>query len=209
MPERGGLYLLDYLNSRPRFETLPVIITSISPSKQNIEVCLRLGAEDVISLPVREEVFLETVNKAISVRKSTVHLVAAEPAIVDYIGKTPELDGLRVLTAGSEKTALKILGSEKFDFVVSDMTLPGMAGLEFLISTKATRKQVPVILITEPGSRIKPKQAIAAGADALVEGPLLKMKMVFAVEQALSHSTEGRQTAAVSAPRSRRRLIAH
>ena len=189
VPEQGGLYLLDYLKSRPRLENLPVIIASIAPQKQTEEVCLRLGAQNVINLPVQEEVLLAAVNRAISAGSRTVLLVAAKSAVVDSIGQTLELEGLRVLIAGSETAALKILGSEKVDIVVSDMTLPGMPGLEFLISAKATRKQVPVILITEPGSRIKPKQAIAAGADALIEKPFLKMRMIFAIEQALANNS--------------------
>jgi len=191
VPEQGGLYLLDYLKSVSRLEKLPVIITGTSLQKETVEVCLRLGAQDVIHLPVPEEVFLGSVNMAISARKRTVLLVTTESAIVDSLGQTLEFEGFQVLIAGSVTTALKILGSEKVDVVVSDTTLPGMPGLEFLISAKGTKGQVPVILITEPEDRIKAEQAIAAGADALIERPLLKMKMVFAIEQALSDkSTE-------------------
>jgi CheY-like chemotaxis protein len=191
VPEQGGLYLLDYLKSLPRLEKLPVIITGISLQKETVEVCLRLGAQDVIHLPVREEVLLGSVNKAISARKRTVLLVTAESAVMDSVGQTVELEGFRVLIAGSATEALKILGSEKVDVVVSDMTLPGMPGLEFLISAKATQGQVPVVLITGSESGIKLEQAIAAGADALVDNPILKTRMIFAIEQALSdNSTE-------------------
>jgi FixJ family two-component response regulator len=73
------------------------------------------------------------------------------------------------------------------------MTLPGMPGLEFLISAKATKKQVPVILIAEQGKNVKPEQAIAAGAEALIRKPLLKTKMIFAIQEALAdHSRESK-----------------
>ena len=189
VPEQGGLYLLNYLKSRPRLEKLPVIIASIAPQKETVQVCLVLGAREVVPLPVSDEAFLGTVNRVIASSKRTILLVASEPAIVDSAVETLEFEGFRVLIAGSAKAALNILGSEKVDVVVSDMTLPGMPGLEFLISAKATRRQVPVILIAELGRSIKPEQAIAAGADALIRKPLLKTKMIFAIEKALSDNS--------------------
>ena len=188
VPEQGGLYLLDYLKSRPRLEKLPVIIASVALQKETVQVCLILGAREVVSLPVSDEAFLGTVNKVIATSKRTILLVAAESAIVDAVGEAFEFEDFRVLIAGSATEALKILGSEKVDVVVSDMTLPGMPGLEFLIRAKATKRQVPVILLAELGRNIKPDPAIAAGAYALIRKPLLKTKMIIAIEQALSNN---------------------
>jgi response regulator RpfG family c-di-GMP phosphodiesterase len=63
---------------------------------------------------------------------AAVLCVDDEPNILSALKRTLRGAGLRVLTAGSGREALEILGNEPVDIVVSDMRMPGMDGAELL-----------------------------------------------------------------------------
>jgi response regulator RpfG family c-di-GMP phosphodiesterase len=63
---------------------------------------------------------------------AVVLCVDDEPNILSALKRTLRGDGLRVLTAGSGREALEILGSEPIDIVVADMRMPGMDGADLL-----------------------------------------------------------------------------
>jgi len=56
--------------------------------------------------------------------------------------------------------------------ILSDINMPGMTGLELLPKAKATRPDVPVIMITAYGDADTERKALAGGADALLTKPI-------------------------------------
>jgi CheY-like chemotaxis protein len=56
--------------------------------------------------------------------------------------------------------------------ILSDINMPGMSGLELLPKAKATRPDVPVIMITAYGDADTERKALAGGADALLTKPI-------------------------------------
>ena len=56
--------------------------------------------------------------------------------------------------------------------VLSDINMPGMTGLELLPKAKATRPDVPVIMITAYGDAETKRKALEAGAEALFTKPI-------------------------------------
>jgi len=55
--------------------------------------------------------------------------------------------------------------------ILSDINMPGMTGLELLPKAKATRPDVPVIMITAYGDAETKRKALESGADALFTKP--------------------------------------
>jgi DNA-binding response OmpR family regulator len=55
---------------------------------------------------------------------------------------------------------------------LSDINMPGMTGLELLPKAKATRPDVPVIMITAYGDADTERNALERGADALLTKPI-------------------------------------
>ena len=87
-------------------------------------------------------------------------------ALVD----TLELAGAQVLQADSGEAALALLEREAADFVVSDVNMGGMDGLELLKRLRRLQPQLPVLLVTAFGSVSRSVEAMRAGAvDYLVK----------------------------------------
>jgi CheY-like chemotaxis protein len=56
--------------------------------------------------------------------------------------------------------------------ILSDINMPGMTGLELLPRAKATRPDVPVIMITAYGDAETKRKALEGGAEALFTKPI-------------------------------------
>jgi CheY-like chemotaxis protein len=56
--------------------------------------------------------------------------------------------------------------------ILSDINMPGMSGLELLPLAKATRPDVPVIMITAYGDAETKRRALETGAEALLTKPI-------------------------------------
>jgi CheY-like chemotaxis protein len=56
--------------------------------------------------------------------------------------------------------------------ILSDINMPGMSGLEMLPKVKATRPNVPVIMITAYGDEATKKKAAELGAAGLLTKPI-------------------------------------
>ena len=56
--------------------------------------------------------------------------------------------------------------------ILSDINMPGMSGLELLPKAKASRPDVPVIMITAYGDDNTRRKALEGGAEALLTKPI-------------------------------------
>lgn len=77
-----------------------------------------------------------------------VLLVEDEPLVRESIREHLERRNYRCLEAASGVEALRILQNQSPDVIVSDIAMPGMNGIEFLIKSRALGCQLPAILLT-------------------------------------------------------------
>ena len=72
--------------------------------------------------------------------------------------------------------ALQKLRSDKFDFVVSDVNMPGMNGFELLAEIKndATLRSIPVLMVSAEARRQDILQATVLGAAGYIVKPFTK-----------------------------------
>jgi CheY-like chemotaxis protein len=56
--------------------------------------------------------------------------------------------------------------------ILSDINMPGMSGLELLPKAKASRPDVPIIMITAYGDGDTRRRALEGGAEALLTKPI-------------------------------------
>ncbi|MGH9494039.1 MAG: sigma-54-dependent transcriptional regulator [Candidatus Sulfotelmatobacter sp.] len=89
-------------------------------------------------------------------------------------------DGFTVHSAGDAETGLKLLRENLIELVLTDLKLPGMNGLEFLLSVKRQNSATPVVVMTAFGSVETAVEAMKAGASDYVLKPfsLAEMRMV-------------------------------
>jgi PAS domain S-box-containing protein len=83
-------------------------------------------------------------------------VVDDEPGILDLVRITLQTRGMRVTCCSSVGEALQMLAATKFDFILSDMKMPGGTGKEFYEALLARDGKVPpfVLMAGDPGEDI-------------------------------------------------------
>ncbi len=81
---------------------------------------------------------------------STLLFVDDEPLMIDLFRDYMTMRGYNVLTATDAETAIQLLSAADphIDLVITDMTMPGMDGLEFAQRLLQTTPSLPVLLTT-------------------------------------------------------------
>jgi EAL domain-containing protein (putative c-di-GMP-specific phosphodiesterase class I) len=96
--------------------------------------------------------------------KPRVLIVDDEQAILRAYTRILSSNGYSVATAQSGELALEHFGREAVDVIVTDLTMPGMTGLEFLRAVRERDPDVPVILMTACPSTETAARAMEYGA---------------------------------------------
>lgn len=75
--------------------------------------------------------------------------------------------------ADDGKTALPVLQSGAFDFVITDWNMPGMSGLDLLKAVRADSKlaSLPVLMVTAESKRDQIIEAAQAGVNGYIVKP--------------------------------------
>lgn len=123
---------------------------------------------------------------------SCVLVVDDEPSVRDIFSRllAREQD-LTVVTADSAETALYLLGSQRFDLLITDKNLPGMGGIELVAEARKLRPHIEAIMITGYASAESVIAAFAAGASDYVVKPFEQIGVVRAkVHAALDRRKE-------------------
>ncbi len=129
-------------------------------------------AEAEVSLPRGEERIL---------------VIDDEPPIARMVGKMLTRLGYTVFTLTSSTEALKRFKAapEAFDLVITDMTMPAMAGDRLAREMIRIRPDLPVILCTGYHNRISDESVQKSGIAAFVMKPVGKQELAEAVRRAL------------------------
>jgi two-component system chemotaxis response regulator CheY len=72
MPEVNGIDLLEYIRRRPEWKDLPILMFSSEATDQQIDECLKLGADGFVGKPVT----IDELETAISYVQKKYHLLA-------------------------------------------------------------------------------------------------------------------------------------
>ena len=88
--------------------------------------------------------------------------------------------------AGDGLEALDILSGNKIDFIICDINMPNMNGLEFLYRVKNHEefKNIPVIMLTTEGRDEDKERARRLGADGYVVKPFKPDKLKEEIDNA-------------------------
>jgi two-component system, chemotaxis family, chemotaxis protein CheY len=84
-----------------------------------------------------------------------------------------DLGYANVTEADDGNTALPMLQTGSFDFLITDWNMPGMAGLDLLKAVRATEKlkKLPVLMLTAEAKREQIVEAAQAGVNGYVIKP--------------------------------------
>ena len=106
--------------------------------------------------------------------KGRVLLVDDEPAVAEFMAELLGSWGLEVTVQQSPGEAQTSFADdpEKYDFVVTDQTMPRLTGLDLARSLLARRPDLPVILYTGYAERLTEAQTRGSGIRAFVTKPI-------------------------------------
>ena len=85
--------------------------------------------------------------------------------------------------------------SDLFDVIVSDVSMPGLSGLDVLAALRCARWNTPVVLITAYGDEEMRTEARSLGAAAFIEKPFNPGALRAAVVDAAGHPSNPLQAA--------------
>jgi putative nucleotidyltransferase with HDIG domain len=121
------------------------------------------------------------------VHMSIVLIVDDEKSIRETFKAFINSAGHQVLTAGDVETALAMMRQEPPDLIITDIIMPRISGMEFLIQIKKINPDVPVIVMTGEPTVETAQQSVSSGAFDYLMKPVNKAHLLAAVMKALEH----------------------
>jgi PAS domain S-box-containing protein len=119
-----------------------------------IESSPGVGTRAVVLLPVEgvvrpseDAVVTATQSPERAAEAPRVLLVEDEPSVRDVLSLALARHGFLVTTVGSAEEALPMAG-EPFEILLTDVSLPGMNGVQLAAHVRSTRPQTPILLMS-------------------------------------------------------------
>ena len=111
--------------------------------------------------------------------KERVLFIDDEESITDIAGDILETLGYSAETVTDPLEALSLFENNpaSFDLIISDMTMPGMNGMELSGKLRAVREDIPIIICTGHSTLIDEETAKEAGIAALAMKPITMSEM--------------------------------
>lgn len=114
-------------------------------------------------------------------------VVDDEVGIRDMLRAVLRSDGHLVHTTGTGEEALAILGRETVDLLITDLSMPGMDGVELLRRASKVSPETPAIVVTAFGSKETAIEAMRHGAVNYLEKPFDVEEVKLHVRHSLGH----------------------
>ena len=160
----------------------------------SVQSVLGQGASFQVYLPAREAepllAFPPTVS--LSSGQARIFFIDDESALVSMGKEFLEGLGYDVVTETSSREALALFARqpERFDLVITDMTMPGMTGERLAKELRRIRLDIPIILCTGFSHHLNEEEAKARGISAFLMKPFMLRELAETVRTVLRKQTE-------------------
>ena len=120
--------------------------------------------------------------------RKRVLAVDDDPAAVGALRQILTQKGYEVTTTSSGEEALALLGEQRFDLAILDVSMPGMSGYDLCRTMRKDTRTVdlPVIFLTAKALLMDMAEGEDAGSDLYLIKPVLATKLVSMVGMFLS-----------------------
>lgn len=151
-----------------------------------------------VYLPVVEtyEIESETVlPEMLQTGNERILVVDDEKQIVEVIRQILERLGYKVAVRTSSLETLEAFRAQpnKYDLVVSDLTMPNMTGEELAIELMKIRPDIPIILCTGYSEKMSAEKVNALGIKGFLLKPIVKVDLARIVRNVLNNALEQSQ----------------
>ena len=119
-------------------------------------------------------------------------VVDDEPDIVELVTYNLRKEGFDVSSAFDGEDALAKIRKEKFDFVILDLMLPGIQGIEIcrIMRSDPHMKNIPIIMLTAKGEEIDKILGLEMGADDYMTKPFSPRELLARVKTVMRRTSE-------------------
>ncbi len=128
-----------------------------------------------------------------AVNGARILLVDDDVELLKALTKVLQGGGYTVVAQPNATSALNYLETteQKFDLVLTDVSMPGMKGTALLSALKTAYPELPVIIITAFGDWDEYAQALREGVFEYLSKPIDKSEVLACVRRALESKTTG------------------
>ncbi len=125
-----------------------------------------------------------------------VLVVDDEPSIVTLLTFNLEKDGYEVMSAVDGAVGYELALTNQFDFIILDVMLPNMDGLEITKSLRREKIDTPILILTAKDDQVDKIIGLEIGADDYLTKPfsprevLARMKAIFRRLKPIANKSE-------------------
>lgn len=192
MPRLDGIQLCKKLKTDPLTQSIPVIMISNFDSDEDVEKGFRAGASAYISKAEVKERLVQTIDDTLSQTDfrggRQILVVEDSEAIRRLVSGYLAQSGFEVLVAADGEEALEKLKENKPDLVLSDITMPGMDGLQLLKTIKSDpqKADIPFVVMSVHKERRYMHYMIEHGAASYLVKPFKLDELIILIDRLLS-----------------------
>ncbi|MBI5074037.1 MAG: response regulator [Nitrospirae bacterium] len=119
-------------------------------------------------------------------------IVDDEPDIVELLSYNLKKEGFEVASALDGNEAVGLIKKADFDFLILDLMLPGVQGMELcrVLRNNPASRHIPVIMLTAKGDEIDRIVGLETGADDYMTKPFSPRELVARVRAVLRRAGE-------------------
>jgi two-component system NtrC family response regulator len=118
-------------------------------------------------------------------KKSSILLIDDDDSLRRVMEFSLTEAGHRVQTAASGEEGLRLFEKSSFDAVISDITMPGMSGMDVLTKIREQDAHIPVVMITAYGTIESAVEAMKQGAFDYITKPFNRDELRLTLDRAL------------------------
>jgi len=172
LPDIDGWEVLHQLKEDEETKDIPVVIVSIVDNKG---LGLSLGADAYLVKPINREDLVHILEK-LGLKTTpdkngiTALIVDDDPACVQLMSSMLESEGYAVLRAYGGEEALEILKKERPDFILLDLLMPDVTGLDVIshLQEDPDLRKIPIIVVTAKALSASEKQFLKGKIKSLM-----------------------------------------
>jgi two-component system, cell cycle sensor histidine kinase and response regulator CckA len=122
--------------------------------------------------------------------RESILLVDDEEIILSSLQRVLTLSGYRVTGLKDSQEALRLFDEkpDEFDLVITDLTMPGMTGLDLSRKIQSVRPDIPIVLCTGFNDAISQEEAKSFGIRELLLKPVGAGELKKLIHRALENS---------------------
>lgn len=202
MPDLDGLEVAKRIREIPECKKIPIIILSSEREETDLRRVEELAISDFILKPVRRSRLYNAILKEIVseigetvVEKSEIEsvlknrlfkiLLAEDNLLNQKLGiRLLEKQGWKVTPANNGKEVLDLLEKNRFDFILMDVQMPEMDGIEATHEIRKREKEtgshIPIIALTANAFAEDRRRCLETGMDEYTTKPI-KIKELFSI----------------------------